>query len=166
MRNKDKEFQKAFGKHVRRLREEKQWSQDQLATESKMEVNQISRIENGRHAANMHTIKAIAIALGKYPDELLRFEFPLKLNTDFSLLHRKKNRPATTATIIELLHTDYLEKPRSVLEITEKCADLYSVRLNSSATSGVLKKLVIEKKLKKTLSPKRKGSFLYEKRIK
>lgn len=164
MKNRDKDFQKAFGKHVKKLREDKNWSQDQLATLANMEVNQISRIENGKHAANMHTIKAIALALGKYPDELLRFNFEHKLNTDFSSRLEKEKRTETTQIINKLVYADFLDSPRSVSQIVNECKVLYNVTLKSSATSGVLKKLIDAKKIKRIQSPKKGNAYLYQKR--
>lgn len=166
MKNRDKEFQIAFGKHVKRLRDERGWSQEQLAAVSNIDVNQISRIENGRHAASLHTIKALATALGKYPDELLRFAFDVKLNTDFNIQHTKSKRPQTTASVIKLTETDFLNLPKSVAQIISQCKKLYKVSLKSSAVSGVLLKLVNRRKLKRISSPTNKTKFLYQKRSK
>lgn len=162
MKNRDSEFQIAFGKHVKRLRDEKDWSQEQLAATSNIDINQISRIETGKHAANLHTIKTLAIALGKYPDELLRFEFSIKLNTDFGVNHKKSKRPQTTLSITELVETDFFNKPRSVAQIILQCKKVYQVDLKSSAVSGVLGKLVSAKRLKRTSLPTNK--YLYQKK--
>jgi transcriptional regulator with XRE-family HTH domain len=91
VKNRDLEFQKAFGRHVKKLREEQEWSQSQLASVSKIDETQISRIENGAQSANLQTIKSIAIALGKYPYELFKFDFRFQFNTDFSLTTKKRN---------------------------------------------------------------------------
>lgn len=163
MKNRDSEFQTAFGKHVKKLRDEKDWSQEQLAAFSNIDINQISRIETGKHAANLHTIKALAIALGKYPDELLRFEFNIKPNTDFAVRHKKSKRPETTASVNKLLVTDFFNKPRSVAQIIAQCKNMYQVNLKSSAVSGVLGKLVSAKKLKRTTLPVNKSKYLYQK---
>lgn len=164
MKNRDSEFQIAFGKNVKRIRDEKDWSQEQLAAISNIDINQISRIETGKHAANLHTIKALAIALGKYPDELLRFEFNIKLNTDFGVRHKKSKRPETTASINKLAETDFFNKPRSVAQIILQCRKTYQVELKSSAVSGVLGKLVSDKKLKRIVSIPNKSQYLYQKR--
>jgi len=166
VKNRDSEFQIAFGKHVKKLRDEKDWSQEQLAAISNIDINQISRVETGKHAANLHTIKALAIALGKYPDELLRFAFNIKLNTDFRVRHKKSKRPETTASTNKLVETDFFNKPRSVAQIILQCKKVYQVDLKSSAVAGVLGKLVSTRKLKRTSSPASKSQYLYQKRQK
>lgn len=165
VRNRDKEFQKAFGKHVKKLREERDWPQEQLSALANIEVNQISRIENGRHAANLHTIRTIAVALGKYPYELLKFEFDIVLNTDFNARHRKGKRPETTNVLNKLTETDFFNSPRSVESIISHCKKIYRVNLKSSATSGALKKLIVAKVLRRVPSPV-KSRYLYQKRLK
>jgi len=166
VRNKDLEYQKAFGRHVKQLRDGRSWSQPQLAAASNLEVSQISNIENGRHAANLHTIRTIAIALGKYPDELLRFEFDIKLNADFQIQNRKGKRPETTRIVQELAETDFFMKARSVKDVLIQGKKIYHANLQSAPTSAVLKKLVDSKKLRRVKSPLKKSNFLYEKRSK
>lgn len=166
MKNRDKEFQSAFGKHIKKLRNERDWSQQQLAAFSNIDINQISRIENGKHAANLHTIMALAVALGKYPDELLRFEFAFNLNRDFDDRYKKGVRPPTTASVNKLIETDFLDKPRSVKQIIAQCEKLYRVTLKSSAVSGLLRKLVDERKLKRIPAPTKKNKYLYQRRLK
>ncbi|MBX2956189.1 MAG: helix-turn-helix transcriptional regulator [Cyclobacteriaceae bacterium] len=164
MKNRDKKFQVAFGRHVKRLRDERGWSQEQLAAMSNIDVNQISRIENGRHAASLHTIKALAVALGKYPDELLRFDFDVKLNTDFNIRNTKSKRPQTTTSVAKLSETDFFNSPKSVAQIISQCKKLYQVSLKSSAVSGILRKLVNQRKLKRIPSPTNKAKYLYQKK--
>lgn len=166
VKNRDSEFQTAFGKHVKKLRDEKDWSQEQLAAFSNIDINQISRIETGKHAANLHTIKALATALGKYPDELLRFAFNIRLNTDFGVRHKKSKRPETTASIQKLIGTGFFNKPKSVAQIISQCKKAYRVDLKSSAVSGVLGKLVNAKKLKRTSLPANKSKYFYQLRRK
>ena len=52
------------GEEVRRLREERQWSQPRLAVESGIAVSGISLIENGRRNPNAGTLTRLADALG------------------------------------------------------------------------------------------------------
>lgn len=164
VKNRDIEFQIAFGTHIKKLRDEREWSQEQLAAFSNIDVNQISRIENGKHAANLHTIRALAIALGKYPDELLRFEFNFNLNLDFNVSYKKGHRPPTTNSINNLIKTSFFNKPRSVNQIIAQCEKLYGVSLKSSAVSGALSKLVDKRKLKRISAPTKGNKYLYEKR--
>lgn len=163
-RKKDKKYALAFGQHVKKLRDERNWSQGQLASLADMSGQQISAIERGKHAPNLNTIKDIAIALGKYPDELLRFDFNLDLNTDFGPSTKKPEYPATTLTIIKLLDTTFFESPRSVSEVVLECLRLYNSKFRSPAVSAVLKRLVDAKKLKRVKSVRKRGTFEYVKR--
>jgi transcriptional regulator with XRE-family HTH domain len=165
VRNRNKEFEIAFGKNVRRLREERGWSQEQLAAVADIEPTQVSRIETSKHAANLHTILAIAVALGKYPHELLQFDFEVELNTDVELHGIKKKGPKTTEIVVKIAETSFLNSPRSVDEIITHCKKVYHVQLKSPATSAILKKLTDEKKLAR-LPSQIKGRFLYKKRRK
>ncbi|MGC1240765.1 MAG: helix-turn-helix transcriptional regulator [Chryseosolibacter sp.] len=163
MTNRDKEFQIAFGKHIKKIREQRNWSQEQLSAVSNMEVNQISRIENGRHGANLNTIKALATALGKYPYELFKFDFDFELNSDFNPQNAKTQGPGTTNVINALSESDFFNTPRSVKEVMIQCRRTHQVDLKSSATSGALKKLVNQRILKRV---RLTGSqrYLYQKR--
>jgi transcriptional regulator with XRE-family HTH domain len=160
----DKKYELAFGRNIRKLRDERFWSQAQLGSLTNMSNQQISTIERGKHAVTLHTIKALAIALGKYPDELLRFEYEIKLNTDFGPNTRKKERPKTTDTIIKLVDTGFLNSPKSVGEINAECQKQFKLKLPSSAVSGILKKFVSTRLLKRLPSPHKSGTFLYQKR--
>lgn len=164
MVKRDKKYELAFGRHVRKLRDERNWSQGQLAAQAEMSIQQISRIERGTHAVSLHTIRALAVALGKYPDELLRYPYDIQLNTDFGPVTRKKAHPPAFETIIKLVDTGFLGTPRSVSEIIRECREEFNVTLRSSAVSGILKKLTNAKLLKRRSSPHRSGAFLYQKR--
>lgn len=159
-----KEYKLAFGLRVRKLRDKRGWSQEQLAAVSGIDVNQISRIENGRHGVTLHTIRRLAVALGVYPYVLMRFSFPLTLNTDFDARHQKRPRRATTATVNRIVKTQFLNTPRSVAEIITKCANQYHVNLKSSAVSNTLSKLVKSGILKRIPSPTQKNRYLYQKK--
>lgn len=163
-RKKDKKYALAFGRNVRKFRDERFWSQGQLGSLADMTGQQISAIERGTHAPNLHTIKDIAIALGKYPDELLRFEYPLNLNTDFSAATKKFKHPETTSTLIKLIDTAFLDTSKSVAEIITECQRLYKTKFRSPAVSAVLKRLVDAKKLKRIKSLRKRGTFEYQKR--
>jgi transcriptional regulator with XRE-family HTH domain len=62
-----------FGEKVKKLREAKQLSQDDLAYAADIPVNQIGRIERGENNTTISTIFAIAKALGVKAKELLDF---------------------------------------------------------------------------------------------
>lgn len=61
----------ALARNVRRLRKEKEWSQDHLAAEVEIEQNAVSLIENGRANPTLLVIEGLASALGVSLAELL-----------------------------------------------------------------------------------------------
>ncbi|MCP4459904.1 MAG: helix-turn-helix transcriptional regulator [Cytophagales bacterium] len=72
----NKEYLEAFGKNLRTAREELNLSQRQLGEKANIDPSQIGRIERGEQNTTLSTIAALAKALGKKPDELLKFPFP------------------------------------------------------------------------------------------
>jgi transcriptional regulator with XRE-family HTH domain len=61
-----------LGQNVRRLREERDWSQEQLAFESGLDRTYISGVERGVRNPTVLVIARIAKALDVKPDDLLR----------------------------------------------------------------------------------------------
>ncbi len=70
---KDEKYLKAFGKHLKLLREEKGLSQEALANNSDVSLPQITRIERGVINPTICTIKALAFGLEKEIFELFQF---------------------------------------------------------------------------------------------
>jgi transcriptional regulator with XRE-family HTH domain len=60
--------------HVRRLRIERQMSQEDLADAAELSQDQISEIENAKHSTTLDNIQRLAFALGVKVAELLREE--------------------------------------------------------------------------------------------
>lgn len=71
---KENKFLKAFGKNLKRIREEKKISQSQLAYDCNMEISQISRIERGLINTGIANTYLIANALNISCKELFDFE--------------------------------------------------------------------------------------------
>ena len=69
----DKKFINAFGEHIKELRIKKRLSQEDLANDADIPINQIGRIERGEVNTTISTINAIAKALGIPPKELFDF---------------------------------------------------------------------------------------------
>lgn len=63
-----------FGTHLRQLREDKGFSQEQLANYADVSLSQISRIERGVINPTLCTLVTIADALGILPTELINFK--------------------------------------------------------------------------------------------
>jgi transcriptional regulator with XRE-family HTH domain len=165
VRKKVLEFEVAFGRNIRKLREELGWSQEQLAAAANIEPTQVSRIENSKHAATLPTIFALGVALGKYPYELFQFDFEIELNTDFQMSGLKNRGPEATKIVTELAKTNFFNTPKSVGDVVSHCKKVNQTQLKSPAISSILKKLTNERKLKRIPSPI-KGKFLYKKNTK
>lgn len=73
--NKNKAYLIALGKHLRELREEKDLSQEELANDSDIPINQIGRIERGEINTTVSTLYCISKALEVEPMKLLSFKF-------------------------------------------------------------------------------------------
>ena len=71
---KNEAFLKAFGSHLKRLREKKGISQENLSTDANIAENQIGLIEQGKINTTISTLFAISKALEVNYKELLNFE--------------------------------------------------------------------------------------------
>jgi transcriptional regulator with XRE-family HTH domain len=72
------EYCKAFGKHLRKLREGKGIGMREFALIADMEYSQLSKIERGVTNPTLSTIFALSQALGVSHTELFAFIFPGK----------------------------------------------------------------------------------------
>lgn len=68
-----------FGKNVRRLRLEREMTQEELAEGAGISQVQITRIESGKINTSISTVVAIASALGVNEGELFWVEFVVAL---------------------------------------------------------------------------------------
>lgn len=68
------DIKKSFGGNLRKLREQKGWSQEDLAEESGLHRTYISGLERGIRNPTIEIIQKIAIALRIIPADLLREE--------------------------------------------------------------------------------------------
>jgi transcriptional regulator with XRE-family HTH domain len=74
----NEEFCKAFGQHLRKLREAKNLSMRQLAGMCDMDYNQVYRVEKGLVNTTISMVHAFAEGLQMNPQELFDFKFPVK----------------------------------------------------------------------------------------
>jgi len=138
----DLAYQKAFGKHVKKLRESVGWTQLDLAVHSRVSEYQISVIENGHEGPNFQTLLAISLALGKYPAELFDFAHALKVNSTFP---KDKHKPKSTVAIRKLIDEGFFKKMKQVSEVVEAVKEnTKSSSVRSSEISGILLRLVNE----------------------
>ena len=73
----DLKRQQIFGKHVKKLREEKGLSQDDIAARCRVTKGSLSVIENGNRNFSFTTLLALAKALEVEPKTLLDIDFEL-----------------------------------------------------------------------------------------
>jgi transcriptional regulator with XRE-family HTH domain len=137
------------------------WSQVDLSVVSRINESHISKIENGRTGPNLQTIRAFGIALGKKPQELLEFEFDLRLNTNFALKGRKVKGPRTTSFVKKLVADGFFKRPKYVADVILQTKKDFNVTLLSDDTSGALLRLV-EDGILKTRPSSIKGRSLYQ----
>jgi transcriptional regulator with XRE-family HTH domain len=76
----NEEYCKAFGIHLRKLREIKEVSMRQFALMADMEYSQLSKIERGVTNPTISTVLALAEALGVSHTDLFDFKFSIKIN--------------------------------------------------------------------------------------
>ena len=72
--NKDSDFLLAFGNNLRKLRKQKELSQEALADLVKTAPSQIGRIERGEINPTLRTVKALATALEIRIQEFFSFD--------------------------------------------------------------------------------------------
>ncbi len=70
----NKVYIEKFGKHLKKLREQKGLTQDDLAVDAKVSRSMIGMIETAQNDITLSKIKSIAAALGLEPHELLKFD--------------------------------------------------------------------------------------------
>lgn len=68
-----------FGKTIKRLRTEQQLTQEDLALYSRISLQLVSDIENGKYDLNLYELYRIAAALGMKPSEIV---FEVEKETD------------------------------------------------------------------------------------
>lgn len=71
---KDDLYISLFGSNLRRLRKEKGLSQEQLAIDADIPINQIGRIERAEINTTLSTMRAISKALDIHISKLFEFE--------------------------------------------------------------------------------------------
>jgi len=74
VKSKDHKYVQAFGKHLRKLRKENNLSQEDLANDADIPINQIGRIERGEVNTTLSTMRAICKALNIHIVELFKFD--------------------------------------------------------------------------------------------
>lgn len=73
-----KDYKKAFGENLKRIRAEKYSSLSKLDADSKFDSSNYHKYEKGDGNPTLKTILEIAASLRIHPKELLDFEFTMK----------------------------------------------------------------------------------------
>lgn len=73
--NRNEEYLKALGKHLREIRLNMKMSQAELSYESDISFNQVGRIERGEVNVTASTLLALGNALERHPSALLDFDY-------------------------------------------------------------------------------------------
>lgn len=71
---KNKKLITAFGKHIRKLRQERKLSMRHLADLADVDYTQIAKVETGKINTTISTVYAIATALDVSIEDLFKFE--------------------------------------------------------------------------------------------
>ncbi len=71
---KDEKYVHEFGKHLRKLRKDNNLSQEELANDADIPINQIGRIERAEINTTISTMLAISKALDIHITELFSFD--------------------------------------------------------------------------------------------
>ncbi|MEO5602514.1 MAG: helix-turn-helix transcriptional regulator [Cyclobacteriaceae bacterium] len=77
-RPRNQDYIKAFGKHLKKLRESKDLTQEELCYRSGLQLSHLGRIERGERTLTIPTLYLLAIALDEEPKKLLDFKFKQK----------------------------------------------------------------------------------------
>lgn len=64
-------YEKAFGSHIKQLREQRGMTQETLASAARLHVTHLSRIERGERSVRLATVVQLAQALKVQPRELM-----------------------------------------------------------------------------------------------
>lgn len=71
-REEKKQFALAIGKHLRKIRESKNISQEQLSVKAGYYHTYVNKIEQGKYSPSLHTIWRLSHSLGMSLEEFLK----------------------------------------------------------------------------------------------
>ena len=74
VKSKDHKYIKDFGQHLRKLRKANNLSQEDLANDADIPINQIGRIERAEVNTTLSTMRAISKALDVHITDLFNFD--------------------------------------------------------------------------------------------
>jgi transcriptional regulator with XRE-family HTH domain len=134
------------GTHVKKLREEKEFTIEDISDMTGFARNTIISFEKGANTDTSHLIE-IAKAIGVHPKELLDIPFDIKPRYKLSPKRIARNR--LTLKINKLYSaTKFFEEPRFVRDVIAHLSDYSDIKATSAHTSSVLKRMADEGKLR------------------
>lgn len=95
------------GERIRRLRKERNLSQEQLAERSSLHTNYVGQVERGEKNLTLETLEKIVLGLGVSLEELFRFLGPMERKDALGeIVHLLSERTAEDhAMILRILET-------------------------------------------------------------
>jgi len=73
VKSRDEKYLKAFGRHLKKIIEERGKTPEEVAAHGNIETKQVYRVINAEHDTSLSIIVAIAKGLDKHPKELFDF---------------------------------------------------------------------------------------------
>ena len=147
-----------IGKHIRKLRIDNNFLEQDIASMTGFAKTTITSIENGSNTDTSHLVE-IAKAIGVHPMEL--FNVPFEIKPRHKLSPNRINKVFLTSKIKTLIKSDFFKTPKLVSDIVEFLSEETNLEINSTHASVVLKRLCSDGKLKYT---KQGRKNLYSKR--
>lgn len=93
--------QDAFGRRIRSLRDDRQWTQARLAEQSGLDVSYISQIERGRRDPSLTSLRSLAQAFSLKLSELFCDEVPVPHETAARVLAAElEGLPAESLAVV------------------------------------------------------------------
>ncbi len=74
VKSKDQKYIQDFGQHLRKLRKENDLSQEELANDADIPINQVGRIERAEINTTLSTMRALSKALEIHITDLFKFD--------------------------------------------------------------------------------------------
>lgn len=108
-----------IGETINKLREERRWTQEELAARANITAANISRIENGKHGPSMQLLESLAHAFGLKIYQLIAIaegeQLPIAIQKfDFEenkLLTNFRNMPSEQRELFQLVGASFSQLP-------------------------------------------------------
>lgn len=154
------------GDVVRKLREERKWSRDRLASESHLRANTIGELEK-YGARNLHTLRCVAKALGFAVEDIFCRLKELRINKhqqETSVAYSCQN-PAHADQHIKL--DEILNSDREdLIAVINASLDVLSASAAGDSRASITRRHVTLKELQESTSLPNSGEFIIDRSTK